>query len=80
MIYGPRKVWSNCNLHSTIPWKKQRYLIVFSALNLDCKAEFLSVTEQVSISCSSSNGDISTLQFQCSLDGVSVTIGCELLP
>ena len=49
-------------------------------LNLECQAEFLTVAQQVSISCSSSNGDISTLQFQCSLDGESVTVGCELLP
>ena len=59
------------------------YLIVFSAtvepLNLDCQAEFLSDSQQVNISCSSSR-NLSSLQFECSLDGVSVTTGCELLP
>ena len=46
-------------------------------LSLTCETVVLSDSQQVSISCSSSR-DLSTLQFECSLDGESVTEGCEL--
>ena len=45
-------------------------------LSLDCTAEILPNSEQVSVSCTSSR-DFSTLTFDCSLNGQPITQGCE---
>ena len=45
-------------------------------LILNCSAEFLAESQQVSVSCTSSR-DLDGLDFECSFNDSSVTEGCE---
>lgn len=45
-------------------------------LDLDCVAEILAESNQVSVDCTSSR-DLDVLDFECSVNGQPVTDGCE---